>query len=403
MRETTPLRSAESTPSILDRILIAGFGLVLLAPTIDRFLRSDAQRAPTLELRPVARPPTTPHRLLDLLAFPRSFEAHWNDTFGLRDKFLRWHSIVKLFGLSVAPSSRYLIGKDGWIFLRSDSVIDTWRGVDPFTTDELESWRQRIESRQRACAEIGARYLFVIAPDKPEIYPEYVPKRFAKVGPSRIDQLYEYLATRSKVEFLDLRPCLIDAKKLDDPHKGDFVYYPRGAHWQTRGAIAAMNVLFLHLSQLGVHVAPMPLEDHRLVARAGVGDSDARTMYVKDLLPQAEFWWTPRTNRQRLIELSNPRAASARAAAPADSVGATDTIEIAGRIRITEVDDSALPRAVVLHDSFATYFERSLSESFSRLAMFWTSEFDRASIAAQKPDAVIELYVERALVLETPR
>lgn len=403
MRTLAPLRSIDSTPSIFDRILIAGFAFVLLAPTIDRFLRSDAQRAPTLELRPVAPPPTTPDGLLDLLALPRAFEAHWNDTFGLRDKFLRWHSIVKLFGLGVAPNAQQLIGKDGWIFLRSDSVIDTWRGVDPFTREELESWRQRIEARQRACAEIGARYLFVIAPDKPEIYPEYVPERFAKVGPSRIDQLYAYLAARSKVDFVDLRPCLIDAKGLDDPRTGDFVYYPRGAHWQTRGAIAALNVLFLRLSQQGVHVSPLPLKSHHLVARAGGGDSDARAMYVKDLLPQAEFWWTPRTNRQRLIQLSNPRAASARAAAPADSIGATDTVEIAGRVRITEVDDPALPRAVVLHDSFATYFERSLSESFSRLAMFWTSEFDRASIAAQKPDVVIELYVERALVLETSR
>jgi len=67
------------------------------------------------------------------------------------------------------------------------------------------------------------------------------------------------------------------------------------------------------------------------------------------------------------------------------------------RQHIMEVDDASLPRAVMLHDSFGAYVDRLLAEHFSRLACYWQYDFDTRLIAAEQPDVVIELYVERTL------
>jgi hypothetical protein len=60
-------------------------------------------------------------------------------------------------------------------------------------------------------------------------------------------------------------------------------------------------------------------------------------------------------------------------------------------------DRPGLPRAVILRDSMAIPLIPMLSENFSRVVYVITREFDGALIEREKPDIVIEEFVERSL------
>ena len=49
-------------------------------------------------------------------AFPSKFEAAFNDHFGFRALFTRWHSLAKVYGLNVSPDEKVTLGKEGWLF-----------------------------------------------------------------------------------------------------------------------------------------------------------------------------------------------------------------------------------------------------------------------------------------------
>ena len=70
--------------------------LALLAPLADQILRPDSARDCSVaeQRAPQARPalPRTPS---ELARFPRRYEGHYDDTFGLRDVLLRWNSFER--------------------------------------------------------------------------------------------------------------------------------------------------------------------------------------------------------------------------------------------------------------------------------------------------------------------
>ncbi|NOR79858.1 MAG: hypothetical protein GQ529_03350, partial [Methyloprofundus sp.] len=97
-----------------------------------------------------------------------------------------------------------------------------------------------------ALAERGIDYLFVIAPNKHTIYGEYLPDHIIKKQElSRYDQLTSYLEKYTQVNFLDLRPALLEAKKHD------LLYWERDTHWNRVGAAVAQKALASKLIEMG--------------------------------------------------------------------------------------------------------------------------------------------------------
>jgi hypothetical protein len=376
---TTHARASTQARRSADLVLIACFVALLLAPTVDLFVRDDDARGPGPELRRPAPRPELPQSGRDLLTFPRRYEAYWSDSFGLRDKLLRGHSALKVLALGVSPDPMHVVGKQGWIYNTNDQMIDVWRGALPFGPEQLESWRARLERRRSAVAAIGAHYLFVVVPDKPEIYPEFMPERFNKVGPSRLDQLYEHLRAHGSVDVLDLRPALLAEKQRDQP--GDYVYFRLGTHWDLRGAIAGYNAFVGHLRPRFPTLPFLPLEEHRLLDSDNLGDSEAAAMYIADLMPQRQHYYALGSDSE--FRTLQPRRDGSN-------------------IFVTEQDDAQLPRVVIFHDSFGGYFQDQWATAAAHLVMHNNYDFDLGDVAAHDPDLVIEMVVERALVFQRP-
>jgi hypothetical protein len=112
-----------------------------------------------------------------------------------------------------------------------------------------------------------------------------------------------------------------------------------------------------------------------------LGDSEAIWMYVGDLFPQKPSSYYPvRVPRARVIDpgwdATHPRR--------------------------LEVDDPALPRAIVMHDSFGVGIEPLLSGCFRRSTWLHDITFPTQAIEEEHPDVVLAIYVERVLATWNP-
>jgi hypothetical protein len=370
-RGITRLSDFHERQSKLDVWLIALFLAAIAAPTADSWLRPDEARGPEVaELRVATSRPVLRGLHRDLLTYPARYDEYFKDSFGLRDVLLRWHSLEKLFVFGVSPTPMVVMGKDNWMMYTREESLEIFRGVHPFTDSDLEDWRRSLEGRRDYLARRGIEYVFVVGPNKESIYPEYEPECYDRVGPTRMDQLVSYLAAHSNFRILDLRPALIEARRDDTPD--EHLYFELGTHWNGRGCLVASREVRKHLHGLFPRVPELDLSQVTREVFDNHGDSEARRMYVEDWFPQRHTGYS-----------------SLR---PARIVNSGWTEAHPHRL---ETDDAELPRAIVFHDSFGPGIEPLCGECFSRSTWLPTGHFETSLIEAERPDVVIQIYVER--------
>jgi hypothetical protein len=185
------------------------------------------------ENRTPTHAPVRPSTFAEWRVFPRAFESYWNDAFGLR-RLLIWGNGLAHYLVGVSPTTQVLIGGKSWLFFASEGVVERYRGLKILSNEELEDWKSALEVRQQSLARTGGHYLFVVAPDKDSVYPEFFPAQFNRIGPTPFDLLLAYLHDHSSVEILDLRPALRAAKT-----SGELLYSRTDTHWNDHGAYVA--------------------------------------------------------------------------------------------------------------------------------------------------------------------
>lgn len=367
------MRASWRWKGAVDGALVAGFLLALLAPAIDVLARPvDVRSVEYFENR-ASRPwPEAPTSLATLNAWPDAFDAWQGDRFGLRDRLMRWRSIVRLEAFGVSPHPAADVGKDGWWFLSTEPFRSDHRGVlrlDPAelanTARNVESWRTTLEQR-------GVQLVLVIAPDKDSIYLDKLPDSWRSHGPTRCDQWLAYMRENTKLRILDLRPALRAAVEHDRP--GDELYFRLGSHWYGRGAYIAYVETVKELARGLPGMEPLPLDS--LVVREGPDDSWAQLAYVPDLFPHKAPCYYPR----------EPKAKNLGSGAW-QSLHTTRTVH----------QDPNLPRLCFLHDSMAAYYEDLLAEHFSAMTCHWLPLPDPTVIGADRPNVVVIETIEREL------
>lgn len=359
-------------------LLIALFAAALVAPTIAESMKSEAQREAEIEhewRRPAPFPALTARRA-DLVAFPEAYERWLNDHFGFRTTLIRWHNALRMFGLHTDPNERVTMGPWGWLFIGSPQYVGYHRAIEPFTTAELEEWREALEARRDFCAAHGAKYLFFLAPSKSTIYPEEMPERYARVGEeTRADQLYEYMREHSDVPMLDLRPALLAAKEHE------VLYYPLGSHWNDRGAFVAYTAILEALQPWFDRMEPRPRSAFRERPAPDQGDSWAGKLHLGDLLRQESIQLEPIQN------VPLPRGKYP---------------DLQGNHFFVQTQNEWRPRMVMFRDSMASALVDLLAPHFSRSAFFWDRRMVRPYVEREHPDLVLQELVERDLSIWSP-
>jgi alginate O-acetyltransferase complex protein AlgJ len=354
---------------VWDRILIVAFVLILAIPGAGLLLgfgESDGAD----ENRDLAAAPVVRADWESLKGLPDAFTRYFEDHFALRGLLVRTQAELRLRALGSTPSPDVIAGRAGWFFYAADGGVEDYVVDAPMSDSDLDVWRRTLQDVQDWLTGQGIRYVFLVAPDKHQVYPELMPATIRRLREEpRMDQLVEHLRDHSTVRVLDVRPALFSAKAHER------IYHLTDTHWNDRGALIA----YQEVARM-VGLQPLGRSDFHERDMMVPGMDLAAALALRNRLEERDMTLVPKQPRRaRIVEPRTPNRHNVEA-----------------RL-VTEIADPSLPRAVIYRDSFTNALIPFLSEHFSRAVYLWEYDVDPAVIAAERPDVVIQQVVGRRL------
>lgn len=164
------------------------------------------------------------------------FSKYFEDHFAFRTQLSTlWAEFyAQIFHVSV--EEQVLMGKDDWLFFAD--TLDDYMG-DVLTIEEVHSIAERLTEIQEYCLSQGKQFLFVIAPNKNSLYPQYMPNRIPRRLKTDIALLYNLLDER-KVGYVNLYSAF--------QMKEDVLYFHTDSHWNSKGAALAADTILQQLN-----------------------------------------------------------------------------------------------------------------------------------------------------------
>ena len=264
-----------------------------------------------------------PDKIFALLKeFPAVYEKYMDNHFNLSKKFVHLDALVKVYVLGVSPNNNVAVGRNGFYFEgwgarkveqgiveNFDNIAD-YMGQIPFTEDELKQWQRTLEERKYWLRERGVEYVFVLAPTKALVYPEFLPLSLQKAVTSgrttRYKQLTDHLRQHADIHFIDLLPSLLEAKrKRDYP----LLFYKTDFHWNFYGAFVAYQTIIDSLKEMfPVYDLPHPSfsefdlsidehwAHHRFMNMVGLPESLNKNEHYITMVPKKGGRWDSATD-----------------------------------------------------------------------------------------------------------
>ena len=201
------------------------------------------------------------------LAFPSGFEDYFQDHFAFRSELVNAGATLLLRVFRSSAEDSVICGKDGWLFYAE--TLSDYSGLEVFTGGQLARLGTVLRLEQQYCNENGAVYIFMSAPNKNSVYPEYMMAQYlkAEAGSSSLDRLHTLLSAEGgTVSFLDLKGLLISEKA-----NGQQLYYAADSHWNLLGATYAYRGIMEKINET-VTVSYDPYEKAVFTAATREGD-----------------------------------------------------------------------------------------------------------------------------------
>ncbi len=355
-------------PRWVNVTLIALFGLLLWLPTFDSFFHVD--HTPAINEKRVPAP--FPH----LKCFPgglkqyfAGLETCFNDHFGYRNQLIRWQVDWQqtFFRGAGETGPAVITGKDGWLFYAGNDMVEHYRGVRQFTPRNLRDWQALLERRRDWLARRGIKYLFMVAPDKHSIYPEYLPAWMSKIRPgTKLDQFLAHMRAHSTVAVLDLRPTLMDSRRIAP------TYFKTDTHWNAFGDFLACQEIAkilpglepLSSDSFEMEKTTVPGGDLAAMLDLQVTDNNAISLTLKSGLPSLAM-----------------------------NVNLADHPEYQGPLFTKNPQGKGT--ALLFCDSFGLGLSPFLGCHFNKVTYLRRYQMDAGPIEEEKPDVVISEMVER--------
>ena len=164
-----------------------------------------------------------------------------------------FHRVVSTKGTNV------VIGKENWLYEKV--YIDKLHRPARDDGTLIDSRVRGLRTLQDQLEERGISFVYIIAPSKAEVYPEYIPDKLLK-KPLPLDTATDYRQARAALEkhgvnFVDSHTLFLQEKQ----EKRYQLFGPSGVHWNKYGAyLAWKNLEQLLKEQLKVPLQIPPLE-----------------------------------------------------------------------------------------------------------------------------------------------
>ena len=277
--------------------------------------------------------------------------------FGFRQELITAEAKLTAAVFRESSTDSVILGKDGWLFY--SDTLDDYQGSAPMPDRAIWSAARTLALVQEQAAARGASFLFVMAPNKNTLYPQFMPDRYPRSDrPSNWDRLQAQL-DREGVAYVDLVDVL---SAQPEP-----VYYRTDSHWTPYGSALAHDAI---LSALGV---PSALAEEPFVQGAHVGD-------LQEMLYPAD-----------------------RTAEPSPTLARERTFTALGSFRSPEdltirtESDGSLGSLLMFRDSFGNTLYADMAESFSKACFSRAMPIRLDLLDSEAADTLILELVERNL------
>lgn len=204
--------------------------------------------------------------------FPAMLENYRKRHFRTPREYINIDSLIKIYALRVSPTSKVAMGKNGFFYEgfgsrrvergiveKFDNISD-YLGQIPFSEAELRQWKRALEERRFWLKQQGSEFVFVLAPTKAFVYPEYLPDKLnSQKGVTRYEQLSRYLRNETDIHFIDLLPPLLAAKKH---YSYPYLFYKSDFHWNFFGSFIAYREIIRKMNEFfpDKELEPLPLD-----------------------------------------------------------------------------------------------------------------------------------------------
>ncbi|QHT68822.1 hypothetical protein GXP67_20300 [Rhodocytophaga rosea] len=365
--------------SLTNKILILqsfSFIVLLLLPLISDVFKFDTEGGVNIEKRQLQSKPA--FSLDSVKEFPSLYTDYFNDNFNFRRTLIDWGGKLRLFLFNESQvSNQAIIGNQGWLFLSvikpHENVLADYAHRNLYTQEELEVIHKNLENIHTLCKSNNIKYYKAYYPNTHTIYSEFLPFRI-KVQQldtvSRIEQLNRFLRQKkSAVSIIDIKADLLRQKQNAQ------LYYKHDTHWNNYGAFIGYSSLFNHISKDFSGLKPLPISDFTIKwVKEGGGD-------LIDLIGMQNN--TQFIDNKPYFLLKNS----------SDSISNISSSYPDCEIYENSLDTTGIT-AVVFHDSYTLALKPFMNRHFKRIVYCWKN-FDWNIVEKEKPDVVIEGYVER--------
>ena len=131
-----------------------------------------------------------------------------------------------------------IYGKRDWLFYSGDNSEGYYRGTNLLTTDEMAAWRAAFEALDEVCRAKGIDLVIMAAPNKEQMYPEYMPTYKVETQTKRQDVFLNYMQSTSSVRYVYPKAELTTTKIFYD------VFYKQDTHWNALGGFTGAMAIY---------------------------------------------------------------------------------------------------------------------------------------------------------------
>lgn len=163
-----------------------------------------------------------------------------NDTVPFKNELTALNSAINLKIFGTVQNDKVLLGKENWLFHKNaddSKSIDDYQGLGHYSQEELQQITEKLVHLDGVLASKGIEYLFIIPPNKEQVYSRYMPESIPVLDISKTQQLADYVNANSDVKLFYPREYFAGLSEKEH------IYYKYDTHWNNLGALRGLQLM----------------------------------------------------------------------------------------------------------------------------------------------------------------
>lgn len=307
----------------------------------------------------------------------KKINGNFERNFPLKDDLYSLFAYFKenIYKVNSIPEKAIDLRKDGWLFCGdsfSDNLSESIRLIN-FNTSEYKTLNENLLNKSKWCSENNIKYLVAVAPNKETYYSDLLPIIPSKKI-SKTEQV-QLACKNSNINFINLGGQFPKKPK-------HILYHKTDTHWnEYAGYFGYTSILNELNTNFNLKINAIP-ENKIEIAPSDLKIGDLNEMLRRDL---TENLVGVKLNNYTSIGMEAPK----KLKVPDGYVNDPKAYE-------KRYKTSTKPlKVLVFSDSFGGYMIKFLKEHFNETVFIWSHKFDKEIILKEKPDFIIQEFVER--------